>query len=35
MVAFGASFGNTVMGRVSLLIGRMRFLLHDWLGLGP
>jgi len=35
MVSFGASFGNTVMGRVSLLIGRMRFLLHDWLGLGP
>ena len=34
MISFGASFGNTVMGRVSLLIGRVRFLLTDWLGLG-
>jgi hypothetical protein len=33
MVAFGASFGYTVMGRVSLLIGRMTFLLRDWLHL--
>ncbi len=32
MVAFGASFGYTVMARISLLIGRMNFLLHDWLG---
>jgi hypothetical protein len=31
MVAFGASFGYTVMGRVSLLIGRISFLLSDWL----
>jgi len=31
MVAFGASFGYTVMARVSLLIGRMQFLLKDWL----
>ena len=31
MVAFGASFGYTVMGRVSLLIGRITFLLRDWL----
>ncbi len=31
MVAFGASFGYTVMGRVSLLIGRMQFMLRDWL----
>jgi hypothetical protein len=31
MVAFGASFGYTVMARVSLLIGRMTFLLRDWL----
>lgn len=30
MVAFGASFGNTVMARVSLLIGRVRFLYDDW-----
>jgi len=31
MVAFGASFGYTVMARISLLIGRMQFLLKDWL----
>lgn len=31
MVAFGASFGYTVMARVSLLIGRVFFLLSDWL----
>ena len=29
MIAFGASFGYTVMARISLLIGRMFFLLHD------
>jgi hypothetical protein len=33
MVTFGASFGYTVMARISLLIGRMHFLLSDWLGL--
>ena len=33
MVGFGASFGNTVMARVSLLIGRIGFLLDNWLGL--
>ncbi len=33
MVAFGASFGYTVMGRISLLVGRITFLFHDWLGL--
>jgi hypothetical protein len=33
MVAFGAHFGYTVMARVSLLIGRMQFLLGDWLGI--
>ncbi len=33
MLAFGASFGYTVMARVSLLIGRTQFLLHDWLGM--
>lgn len=32
MVAFGASFGYTVMARISLLIGRMQFLIFDWLG---
>jgi hypothetical protein len=31
MVAFGATFGYTVMARESLLIGRFRFLLGDWL----
>ncbi len=31
MVAFGASFGYTVMARISLLIGRVYFLLHNWL----
>ena len=33
MIGFGASFGNTVMARISLLIGRFTFLFHDWLGL--
>jgi hypothetical protein len=32
MVAFGAHFGYTVMGRVSLLIGRVQFLIEDWIG---
>jgi hypothetical protein len=31
MVSFGAGFGYTVMARISLLIGRIYFLLHDWL----
>ena len=31
MVSFGAAFGYTVMARISLLIGRTYFLLHDWL----
>jgi hypothetical protein len=35
MVAFGASFGYTVMARVSLLISRVQFLLRDWLHLLP
>lgn len=33
MISFGASFGYTVMARLSLLIGRMSFLLGDWLHL--
>ncbi|MCY2924134.1 MAG: hypothetical protein NT031_01620, partial [Planctomycetota bacterium] len=33
MISFGASFGYTVMGRLSLLIGRVRFLLFDWLNI--
>ena len=31
MIAFGASFGYTVMARMSLLIGRVQFLLFEWL----
>lgn len=31
MVSFGASFGYTVMSRMSLLIGRVYFLLGEWL----
>ncbi|MFH2037407.1 MAG: hypothetical protein ABIJ45_13480 [Candidatus Zixiibacteriota bacterium] len=30
MIAFGAHFGYTVMGRISLLIGRAQFLYFDW-----
>jgi hypothetical protein len=33
MITFGAGFGYTVMARISLLVGRMQFLLGDWLGL--
>jgi hypothetical protein len=33
MISFGASFGYTVMARVSLLIGRIQFLLINWLHL--
>lgn len=33
MVTFGASFGYTVMSRMSLLIGRMDFIFSDWLRL--
>ncbi|HHW17824.1 MAG TPA: hypothetical protein GXX30_02850 [Firmicutes bacterium] len=32
MVAFGAAFGNTVMARISLFLGRAQFLLRDFLG---
>ncbi|MBI4363895.1 MAG: hypothetical protein HY568_00540, partial [Candidatus Latescibacteria bacterium] len=31
MISFGAAFGFTVMGRVSLLIGRLNFLILDWI----
>ena len=31
MIAFGAGFGNTVMARLSLLIGRVQFMLYDFL----
>jgi hypothetical protein len=30
MVSFGAAFGYTVMSRVSLLIGRLYFLVYEW-----
>lgn len=33
MIAFGAAFGYTIMARVSLFIGRIQFLLSDWLGI--
>ena len=33
MITFGASFGYTVMSRMSLLIGRVDFLFSDWLRL--
>lgn len=33
MMSFGASFGYTVMARESLLIGRIQFLLFEWLKL--
>ncbi len=33
MIFFGATFGYTVMSRLSLLIGRIQFLLGDWLHL--
>ena len=33
MISFGAHFGYTVMARVSLLIGRVQFLVIDWLHL--
>ena len=33
MIGFGASFGLTVMARISLLIGRIQFLVIDVLGL--
>ncbi|MBN1233132.1 MAG: hypothetical protein JXA60_07260 [Candidatus Coatesbacteria bacterium] len=31
MIGFGATFGFTVMGRISLLIGRLQFIITDWL----
>lgn len=34
LIAFGASFANTVMGRISLLLGRVQFLLQQWMHLG-
>jgi hypothetical protein len=31
MLGFGAAFGYTVMGRISLLIGRFNFLIVRWI----
>ena len=31
MVSFGASFGYTVMARISLLVGRFQFLIDEWI----
>ncbi|MEN3044832.1 MAG: hypothetical protein ABDH37_06440 [Candidatus Hydrothermales bacterium] len=33
MIGFGAAFGYTVMARISLLIGRIYFLIHDFIHL--
>jgi hypothetical protein len=33
MISFGGAFGYTAMARISLLIGRLQFLLGDWLDL--
>jgi hypothetical protein len=33
MMGFGAIFGNTIMARFSLFIGRVYFLFADWLGI--
>ncbi len=33
MIAFGAMFGYTVMGRIALLVQRFQFLFDDWLWL--
>ena len=33
MIGFGSAFGNTVMGRVALLIQRVDFLLGTWLNI--
>jgi hypothetical protein len=35
MITFGASFGYTVMSRMSLMIGRLDFLFGEWLGMIP
>lgn len=33
MIGFGATFSYTIMSRVYVLIGRVHFLLRDWLGI--
>ena len=32
MVCFGAFFGSTVMARLALLVERIQFIMHDWIG---
>ncbi len=34
MMCFGALFGNTIMTRMALFIGRLNFLLFEWLKIG-
>jgi hypothetical protein len=31
MISFGASFGYTIMARISLLMGRFSFLVNNWI----
>ncbi len=33
MIAFGAAYGSTATGRISLFVGRLQFLLGNWLGI--
>ena len=33
MIGFGATFSYTILSRVYLLIGRLLFLMRDWLGI--
>ncbi len=33
MITFGAAFGNAIMGRVSLIIGRVSYIFGDWIHL--
>ncbi len=33
MIGFGAAYGNTVLSRISVLLGRLQFLLGNWLGI--
>ena len=35
MAALGAAYAYTIMGRVSIVIGRMQFLFRDWIPLIP
>lgn len=35
MAAFGAAYGNTVMARMSLVIGRLQFLFGQWIRILP